>query len=53
VGDDPVRISVRADMITNVAGSRQFDGGGSGKVDRLGADLIRLRPAGAKWAHGQ
>jgi hypothetical protein len=53
VGDDPVRFGVRADVIAYLAGARQFGGGGTGEVNRLYADLVGLRPAGSKWAHGQ
>ena len=53
MGDDPVRIGIRADVIADMAGPGQFDDGGAGEVNRLGADLVRLGLAGAKWAHGQ
>ena len=42
MGDDPVCFGVGADMIADVARPRQFGGGGTSKVDRLGADLVRL-----------
>jgi len=53
VRDDPVGFGVRADMIADIAGARQVNGGGAGEVDRLDADLVRLRLADAQWAHGQ
>ena len=53
MGDDPVRVGVRTDVLADMAGPGQFGGGGAGEVDRLDADLVRLRLAGSKWAHVQ
>ena len=49
----PVRLGVRTDVLADIAGPRHFDGGGAGKLDRLGTDLVRLSVTRAKWAHGQ
>jgi len=53
VGHLAVRLGVRADVLTDLTVPRYLDGGGAGEVNRLGTDLVRLRPARAKWAHGR
>jgi hypothetical protein len=53
VGNDPVPVGVRTNVLADLAGPGHLFSGGARKVHGLNEDLVRLSWACSNWAHVQ